>query len=67
MWGSIPHLSITKYKGKEMRKTIKNVISVFVFTLVFSVDAEVARIDRANGIAPRDCVFKTNCWKGDLT
>ena len=56
-----------------MRKTIKNVISVFaftalfVFTLVFSVDAEVARIDRANGIAPRDCVFKTNCWKGDLT
>lgn len=38
-----------------------------VFALVFSVDAEVARVDRANGIAPRDCVFKTNCWKGDLS
>ncbi len=40
---------------------------LLVFALVFSVDAEVARADRANGIAPRDCVFKTNCWKGDLT
>ena len=40
---------------------------LLTFALVFSIDAEVARIDRANGIAPRDCVFKTNCWKGDLT
>ena len=39
---------------------------LLTFALVFSIDAEVARIDRANGIAPRDCVFKMNCWKGDL-
>ena len=52
---------------------IKTIVSAvfcglfLAFALVFSVDAEVARIDRANGIAPRDCVFKSNCWTGDLT
>ena len=56
-----------------MRKTIKNIIgtisfaALFTFVLVFSIDAEVARVDRANGIAPRDCVFKANCWTGDLS
>ena len=38
----------------------------FSFMLIFGVDAEAARIDRANGIAPQGCIFDCNCWKGDL-
>lgn len=31
------------------------------FLFVFGVDAEAARIDRANGDTPTGCIFNYNC------
>lgn len=40
---------------------ISVVAIMLVFFLVFGIDAEVARMDRADGIQPNDCIFQTNC------
>lgn len=32
------------------------------FVRVFSIDAEVARRDRADGLTPTGCLFECNCW-----
>ena len=33
------------------------------FGAIFGVDAEVARQDRADGLAVTGCLFAVNCWQ----
>ena len=50
-----------------MKEVLLNLIGFILaaytlaFLFVFGIDAEAARIDRANGDTPTGCIFNYNC------
>ena len=55
-----------------MKEVLLNLIGFILaaytlaFLFVFGIDAEAARIDRANGDTPTGCIFNYNCTEQEV-